>query len=327
MSGIKIKQAEKGQESIVCEIHNESFSYWIRNLGLLYGYKNLEQKDVEKWLLGKNSFVFLAYYEKLPVGYVHCQLEEITGEEKLLRNLVFCETKESLGQSKIGVLSKYRRKNIAFSLVRNALGFSRQFDTDSALFLAYNKNQPVIRLLTKLGFDHKPMYFLDSFSKEKPFVQDSVLAEFDLSSELPNIQLNQEVKIRKILVEDLSSMQRIFGESRPDVFGTKPTLNQIKEWFDSEWGEVTLVAVIDGQVVGCMEFTSLGVIGIPGVLHEFRKQGIGSTLFFHLLQEMKNSGKKKALADTGFELQDAINMYKRFDFDLSRELWAWVNIL
>ncbi len=327
MSKIKIKQAEKGQESIICELHNNSFSYWIENLGILYGYKYLENKDVENWLLNERSFVLTAYDNEQPVGYVHCQIEDIVGDKKTIRNLVFCETKESLGQSKIGVLLKNRRKKVAQKLIEKALEKSKQFKADTALFLAYNQNLPVRGLLSNLGFNHKQMYYFDPFSKVKPYVQDSVLAEFDLSQELLNIKLNQDVVIRKICLEDLSSMQRIFGESRPDVFGSNPTHTQVREWYQSAWGEVILIAEIEEKVVGCMEFTSLGVIGIPGVLHEYRKQGIGSTLFYHLLLKMKNSGKEKALADTGFELRDAIDLYKKFNFDLSRELWAWIKIL
>lgn len=327
MSDIKIKQGEKGQENIICEIHNESFSYWIENLGILYGYKKLENEDVENWLLSERSFVLIAYDNEQPVGYVHCQIEDIVGDKETIRNLVFCETKESLGQSKIGVLLKNRRKKIASKLMEEALEMSKKFEADTALFLAYNQNHPVRGLLSNLGFIHKQMYYFDLFSKVKPYVQDSVLAEFDFSQELPDFTLNQNVVIRRINKEDLSSMQRIFGESRPDVFGSNPTCNQVREWYRSAWGEITLIAEIDKQVVGCMEFTSLGVIGIPGILFEYRKQGIGSTLFYHLLLEMKNSGKVKALADTGFELQDAIKMYKRFNFNLSRELWAWIKIL
>ncbi len=327
MSEIKIKQVEIGQENIICEIHNNSFSYWIENLGILYGYKYLENKDVKNWLLNERSLVLIAYEDEEPVGYVHCQIEDIVGDKKTVRNLVFCETKESLGQSKLGVLSINRRKKIALKLMKNALEKSKQFEADTALFLAYNQNLSVRGLLSNLGFNHKQMYYFEPFSKAKPYVQDSVLAEFDFSQELPNIKLNQDVVIRRISFEDLSSMQRIFGESRPDVFGSNPTQNQVREWHQTAWGEVTLIAEIEDQVVGCMEFTSAGVIGIPGVLPEFRKQGIGSTLFYHLLLEMKNSGKEKALADTGFELQDAINLYKKFNFDLSRELWAWIKIL
>ena len=327
MSDIKIKQGEKGQENIICEIHNESFSYWIDNLGLLYGYKYLENKDVENWLSNERSFVLIAYDNEQPVGYVHCQIEDIVGDKKTIRNLVFCETKESLGQSRIGVLSTNRRKKIASKLMKKAFEKSKQFDADTALSLVYNQNLPARRLLTNMGFEHKQLFYFKPYSKKKPYVQDSVLAEFNLSQNMPEIQLDQDVVIRKILLEDLYSMQRIFGESRPDVFGSNPTYNQVREWYQSTWGEVTLIAEIEGQVVGCMEFTSLGVIGIPGILLEYRKQGIGSTLFYHLLLEMKNSGKEKALADTGFELQDAINLYKKFNFNLSRELWAWVKIL
>ena len=42
---------------------------------------------------------------------------------------------------------------------------------------------------------------------------------------------------------------------------------------------------------------------------------------------MKEHGYKKALADTGIILQEAISMYQRFHFDLSRELWVWIKVL
>ncbi|MHA1408280.1 MAG: GNAT family N-acetyltransferase [Candidatus Heimdallarchaeaceae archaeon] len=121
----------------------------------------------------------------------------------------------------------------------------------------------------------------------------------------------------------------MFGMCRPDVFGSQPTMEQIKKWFKAGWAAKTLVAEYRGKVVGCMEYTALGVIGIPGILPEYQKQGIGSTLFYQLLQNMKKEGYKKAVADTGYVpyTEGAIRMYKRFEYDLSRELWTWIKIL
>ncbi|MBA7513724.1 hypothetical protein ES705_05742 [subsurface metagenome] len=118
----------------------------------------------------------------------------------------------------------------------------------------------------------------------------------------------------------------IFGKARPDLWGSNPTMEQIIGWYKEGRGEITLVAEFEGKVVGCMEYTSVGAIGIPGVLPQYRKKGIGSTLFYNLLKSMKENGLPKALADSGYvsELRKAIRMYKRFNFDLSRELWVWV---
>lgn len=129
------------------------------------------------------------------------------------------------------------------------------------------------------------------------------------------------------MIRFIRFIKQIFGESRPDVFGTNPSFENIVEWIDSGWGEVTLVAEFDGKTVGCMEFTKKGVIGIPSVLLDYRKKGIGSTLFYHLLNVMKEKGNKRALADTGFIHEDAIKMYKKFNFDLKRELWSWIKII
>ena len=71
-----------------------------------------------------------------------------------------------------------------------------------------------------------------------------------------------------------------------------------------------------------MEYNKLGIIGIPGVKLQYQRQQIGSTLLYHLLKDMKQNGFQKALADTGLILDKAINMYKKFGFDLSRELWV-----
>jgi GNAT superfamily N-acetyltransferase len=151
---------------------------------------------------------------------------------------------------------------------------------------------------------------------------------FDFTKkELPKIKLNNKVTIRKIQQKDLIAIREIFAECRPDVFGPNPSLDDVQNWFDFPWGEVTLVAELDDKVVGCMEYNSSGIIGIPGVKKKHQKKGIGSTLFYYLLKDMQKNGYKMTLADTGKVLPEAISMYRRFNFDLSLELWNWIKIL
>jgi len=76
-----------------------------------------------------------------------------------------------------------------------------------------------------------------------------------------------------------------------------------------------------------MEFSNTGVLGIPGVLPEHRKKGIGTTLFFHLLERMQLKGHSKAAADTGIMLQDTTKMYHCLGFHIARKQWAWVKLL
>ncbi|MGC9779807.1 MAG: GNAT family N-acetyltransferase [Candidatus Heimdallarchaeota archaeon] len=259
---------------------------------------------------------------------MHCGIKDIEGKERKLRNLVFIETKESLGQSKIAVIKEHQRKKKTTSkMLAKVIETAKDFNAETALALAYNKNIVANRLLTKYDFKHEKSLYYELYSKEKQFIGDSVLAVFDLKQNLPSIKLNKNITVRRIENKDLVSMQEIFGECWLDVFGTNPSYAQIMDWYNSRWGELTLVSELSEQVVGCMEFTSLGVIGIPGVLKEYRNQKIGSALFYHLLLEMKNKNLEKAFADTGFILQEAINMYKKFNFDLSRELWAWFKVL
>ncbi len=44
---------------------------------------------------------------------------------------------------------------------------------------------------------------------------------------------------------------------------------------------------------------------------------------------MKERGLPKALAQTAYDqpTEEARTIYKRFNFDLSRELWPWIKVL
>ncbi|NHK30702.1 MAG: GNAT family N-acetyltransferase [Asgard group archaeon] len=326
---IQIKQVKNELNDIqaICKIHNKSFSYWIESLGNEFGYKKIKNRDVKEWIERKNSFVLLAFYKEEAVGYTHCQIENIKGESEDIINFIFVETMESLGQSKIAVLPLYQRKKIASALLNEALNIAQKKKAKTAMAFVYNENKQAIGLLEKLNFKHQKFTYFKKYSKSNPYIHDSVLAEFDLKQKLPIIELNLDIQIRRIKKQDIKDMQIIFGECRPDVFGSNPSIDQIKNWFKSKWAYETLVAEYQGKVVGCMEYTKLGIIGIPGVLKEYRRKKIGQTLFYFLLFNMKKNGLKKAIADTGFILSEAIGLYQKFNFNLSRELWGWIKIL
>lgn len=324
MSRTNFKEFIIGQEDIVANIHNQAFKSWIYSLGSLYGYKIIDSSDVKEWIKEENSKILIAYFDGKPVAYIHFKLEKIT-DSSPINQMVVIETKESLGQSKIAVLPKYQKKGIGTELIISAINYFSNIDT--ALILAYSDNIPMKIIMEKLGFKHEKLMILENYSETEPFANDSVLASINLLDKLPTINTNADVKVRPIEKKDYQSMRKIFGKSRSDVFGENPTTENIKEWIESGWGEVTLVAEINGKVVGCMEFTKEGVIGIPGVLPSYRKKGIGSTLFYFLLKKMKELGYSKALADTGYQLEDAIKMYRRFNFDLSRDLCSWIKIV
>ena len=324
MVDISIIPYEKDKAEDVCIVHNSAFKSYIEEFGMLYGYRKLKPNDIRNWIENLESIIWLAYVNNNPVGYVHCS-QRIEKKDNEILTMWFVETLEERGQSKIAVVPPFRKKGIAKALVKHAIEYYKKVGAEIVIASAYNDNESATRLLANLGFKHYNPYYYERYSKIEPFEVDSVLATFDLTQSLPKITVNPEVNVRIITEHDLPAVKNIFGESRPDVWGSNPAMEQVIGWYRGGWWEVTLVAEIEEKVVGCMEYTSAGVIGIPGVLPQYRRKGIGSTLFYHLLKSMKERGLFKALTDSGYvpERREAIRMYKRFNFNLSRELWGW----
>ena len=325
-SKIKVNSFNFGQEELVCQIHNIAFNDWIERLGSLYAYHKIEPKEVFMWSQEPSKSIWLAYVNGDPAGYVCCQLNQQQGNNTI-KNLLYEETKESLGQSKIAVLPKYRRRGVAKALLILTMEHYKSLDAETAMVISYSDNIAASALMSSLGFEHRDFYYYTPYSDEEPYIQDAVLAELDLSRPLKPVRLNPDVMIRRLQEEDLAAMRKIFSECRPDVFGSAPSAQQVYEWYTGQWAEISLIAEYNKEVVGCMEFTASGVIGIPGVLPSYQNQGIGSTLFYSLLKTMQDMGKAKALADTGIIMQDAIKMYERFGFNTSRRQWGWVKEL
>lgn len=72
-----------------------------------------------------------------------------------------------------------------------------------------------------------------------------------------------------------------------------------------------------------MEYFENGILGLPGVLPEYRNRGFGTTILYQLLVRMQAEGISKAFADTGIIQDEMLRMYGHFGFDLSRRLLNW----
>ena len=308
----------------ICRIHNKGFSEWINSLGILYGYKTVTKSDVEQWMAPDNSRILVAYENNTPIGYLHYQIIKMKGEIREITCLEIIETTEGRGQSRITVIPEKRRIGVAEKLLRHVLTFTREHNVDVIIVYAYNKNQTINRILNKLGFIHKRIMYYPAFSSKIPIAHDTILAEFDLSKEIPVLLYKDEINIREFQYTDLEDLRQIFVECRSDMLKNLSEREIGNYWIEDNWAEKTFVAEFHGEVVGCMEYNKDGLIGIPGVKKKHQKKGVASQLLIHLLRDMKSKAYSKALADTGVVLSNAIKLYRKLQFNISRELWAWV---
>ncbi len=325
MVDISIILYEEDKAEDVCIVHNSAFKSYIEEFGMLYGYQKLNPNDIQNWIKNPESLIWLAYVENEPVGYVHCSTE-VKKKDNEFMVFYFVETMVGRGQSKIAVIPSFRKKGIAKALIRHTIEYYKKIGAEIAIAYAYHDNELATHLFTKLGFKHESFHYYDKYSKTEPHEVNTMVATFDLLKTLPKITLNSKANIRIIFKDDLPVIREIRVTARPD---DDTTMEQVIDWYKEGWGEVTLVAEFEGKVVGCMEYNSDGVIGILGVLPQYRSKGIGTTLFYHILKTMKERGLPKAVADSEYLpwTEHARKMYKRFNFDLSRELWVWVKKL
>jgi ribosomal protein S18 acetylase RimI-like enzyme len=138
-----------------------------------------------------------------------------------------------------------------------------------------------------------------------------------------------DVNVRRAREEDAKDVAEIFRKSAPwTPFGPRASTEQALSYLKSADYEVILVAEYKGKVVGVMDFNNNNYrLGIPGILPEYRKKGIGYTLFYNLLEGIRQKGFPKAIADTGLILSDAIKMYSRFGFKIVRRQHHWIKVL
>jgi GNAT superfamily N-acetyltransferase len=327
---IEIKSYNPKNLEEICKVHNEAFSEWIESLGLLYGYHRISAEDVINWIKPENSDLLLAYEDDYPIGYAHFQIEERKDKNKIVKQGLLVETIEGRGQSKIGVIPNKRGNGFATELLKHIVKIAEESNLDVIIVYSYNNNNhPMTHILQKFGFLHEPIYIFPPYSKNKPFVHDCILAEYDLSNEIDikDKIILEDLLIREYNPDDFSDIQQILSECRPDMVEFTGEKNIGEFWLEQNWATKILVADFHGEVIGSMEYNKKGLIGIPGVKKQHQGIGVGTTLLYNLLLDMKSKGYSKALADSGIIYTNAIKLYQKLNFNTSKELWGWIYIV
>ena len=332
MKSVMVRPFVDGDEEDIATIHNIAFREWIEPLGDEYDYRYMTPEDVSAWVKEERvnqQCLWIAEMNDKAVGYAHCRLNEIHAN-KDFKELLFVPTSNDMGQSKIAVIPKYRRQGIATALVRECLKHFERLGANLAAAVAYSDNRAAGEFLQELDFVHRERFYYGRHSDENLWRHDTVYAQLDLRRPIePPQALNPHVTVRRAREEDAKPVARIFRKSAPwTPFGPNATADSIlQHYLKSERHITILVAEYEGKLVGVMDYNSnSNRLGIPGVLPEYRKKGIGYTLFYHLLEHMREKELPKAIADTGIILTNAIEMYKKFNFKIARQQHSWIKI-
>ena len=323
---MEIRRFQSRDEADVAQIHNEAFSDWIEVLGSKYEYYYVTPPEVGNWLSnGSSGFhsILVAEVDEKVVGYIHCFLHSEHGEREV-PILRIVPNDWNMGQGKIAVLQNFRRNGIASALLKHSEDYAKEKGAEFIIVVTFSDNEPAEKLLTKLGFIHKDLHYYTPYSKSKALIHDSIYAHFDLSKPIPLVRKNDDVTIRPAAIKDVDGIQTLSKKSVTWIVPEFFTKKWIRDYIIGLYDHTIMIAELDGQIVGAMDFINIKCrIGIPGVLPEYRRMGIGYTLLHELLKEMKSRGLDEAIADSGLGRTDAIRMYERFGFEIRRKHHSW----
>lgn len=313
-------------DSILAYVHNTSFAGWRTNLEPCFGYEELDELNISLWASQPTLSLRIAYYEQEPVGYAGFRTLTEHGKQDFIFGSLEL-THPDWGQSQLGVLPDYRRRGFGTEILLSILDEIRSLGASIITAWAYNFNRPACALFSKLGFVNRERFYYEPHSDHEPWGYDSVYAEFDLTQPLKDVNLNSELTLRGPKKEDEPEFLELFRYSSPFAFGPRPHLVDIKRWLKDPNRRGILVGEYQGKAVGVVEYFVNGVLGIPGVLPEYRNYGFGSTLLYNLLKMMQDDGIPRAFGDTGVIQEEMLHLYERFGFDMSRRLLNWVMLL
>lgn len=321
-----IRRFRSGDEIDIAHIHNEAFSDWIDILGAKYEYFYTTSLEVGTWISnGDSGFrsLWVAEIDGQPVGFIHCFLHSEKGAREI-RVIRIVPNDWSMGQSRLAVRRGFRHQGIASALLKHIEDYAKEQGVELVVVVSFSDNRPAEQLLDKLGYTHEDFHYYPPFSEKEPIVHDTLYAHFNLSKPIPLIHERADLCIRYATVEDVRGLQALSKKSAVWVDSAIFTEKWIRDYILGLFGHVVILAELDGQIVGAMDYMeNCCRIGIPGILPELRKQGIGYSLFHALLKNMQSRGLDEAIADSGLGRTDAIRMYKRFGFEIRRMQYSW----
>ncbi len=298
---VVVERAKKDELGFVASIHNICFRDQISHLAK-YGYHEVDAKEVERWF-GRGQILLARTKERI-IGYLDFAVCENQGE----RYGVAVENEPHwLGQGKIGVLPEERRRGVASTLIRHAIRISRSAGCADFRVSVYSDNTPARRLLDKLRF--------------KRITPDVVLAERDLRSPLPQCAPPKGVTIEPGNPQNIDGYVAFFDQIRTYYGSYSDARSYVRGILTDDESAGCLFAKSGGQVVGCIladKVANSGFIGLPGVLPEHRRRGIGSALMASMLALLRNKGFEVAVTDSETSRQPALRLYWRTGFTEAR---------
>jgi len=311
VSNLVIRPFRNGEEKLVACIRNLGFSEWVENLGDGYWERYVTTEDISRWVSGDfipRSELWIAELNGVPVGYARCGRKD--------NHLLYLPTDwghGDFGQSEVTVIPKYRRQGVGKELIDRTLRHYGRQGVKAASVRIYSDNVASSVLLRDLNFiRHETDAYL----------------ELDLRRPIMHIKLNPKVKVREVREEDVDALVKVYRQSGLGYGRTSP--EWIRSWLNEHHSvkcDVTLIAEHEDKIVGVMTFLVNSTLDIPGVLPEYRRRGIGSTLFYHLLKRMQKKGYAKAIADVSLGNQAALQMYRRSGFIMTRKICRWKKII
>jgi ribosomal-protein-alanine N-acetyltransferase len=139
-------------------------------------------------------------------------------------------------------------------------------------------------------------------------------------------------ELRKFTINDLASVTQINTACLPENYTDIFFVDLFRRY-----PETFVVAEEDGKIAGyimCRIEVGLSNLGLSGVvkkghvvsvavLSEHRRKGVGKALVIKALEGMRRYGAKQCYLEVRVTNQEAISLYKKLDFEVSRTIHGY----
>ncbi|MFW9818215.1 MAG: GNAT family N-acetyltransferase [Candidatus Thorarchaeota archaeon] len=197
---------------------------------------------------------------------------------------------------------------------------------NSIFILAKEQDAPELRYITnKYRFEDTPLHNEVKKMGLEPVNYGFWMRLDDLSSQ-PQLKIPNNIKIQKEKVlNDISSYVTVHNDAFSKHFNFRPiTEEELKVVLEGIWKDYDKehwLAYDDDKLVGICsstinpELEHIGTITTLGLLHEYHRRGIGSSLLGHGVHSLIEKGCKQIELGVEAKNEKALNLYKKFGFN------------